>query len=497
MSRYVISVDCSTTGSKAIVWDQLGNVIAEGRQEMPLSIPNDGWGEQNPEDWWGATRFAIKQAVEKAGSVNIEAIGLTHQRESFVCLDKNGRAIRPAMLWLDTRAHQEVKQFGTSEVHTSTGKPANPTPSFYKLMWLQANEPEVLQQTAIVADVHTYLSYRLTGKFISPAASVDPMGVLDLKTSQYSPAILKTLGITEQQLPKICNSGEAIGFLTPEAAAELGLSEDVLIVAGGGDGQCAGLGAGVVEPGIGYLNLGTGLIAGVYTEEYRPSYAYRAMMGTIAGSVNYEFFVGAGTYLVNWFKKHQNLGDTEGKSPEQYWNDRAAEVPIGSQGLFTLPYWNGALTPYWDQNARGAVVGYSGIHGNEHLFRSILEGIAFELRVCLDSASATLREPLSCLITMGGGARSPLWCQMLADILRIPISIAKSEESTALGAGMLAFAAVGAYPDARSAAKAMSGRGHTYEPNLENALEYDKYFEIYRSLYPALKPVFESLAEVS
>jgi xylulokinase len=235
----------------------------------------------------------------------------------------------------------------------------------------------------------------------------------------------------------------------------------------------------------------------VYTEEYRPSYAYRAMMGTIAGSVNYEFFVGAGTYLVNWFKKHQNLGDTEGKSPEQYWNDRAAEVPIGSQGLFTLPYWNGALTPYWDQNARGAVVGYSGIHGNEHLFRSILEGIAFELRVCLDSASATLREPLSCLITMGGGARSPLWCQMLADILRIPISIAKSEESTALGAGMLAFAAVGAYPDARAAAKAMSGRGHTYEPNLENALEYDKYFEIYRSLYPALKPVFESLAEVS
>lgn len=480
-----------------MVWDEHGNAVAEGRQEIELSIPHDGWGEQDPEHWWDATSRAIREAAEKVGPQNIAAIGITHQRESFVCLDENGKAIRPAMLWLDTRAHQEVRQFGTSEVHTSTGKPANPTPSFYKLMWLKTNEPEVLPSTAIIADVHTYLSFRLTGKYISPAASVDPMGLLDLKTATYSQAILATLGVSEKQLPEVCQSGDVIGQLTEEVAAQLGLASSVVLVAGGGDGQCAGLGAGVVDAGIGYLNLGTGLIAGVYTEDYRPSYAYRAMMGTIANSVNYEFFVGAGTYLVNWFKKHQNLGDYEGKSAEQYWNDKAATVPIGSLGLFTLPYWNGALTPYWDQNARGAIIGYSGIHENEHLFRSILEGIAFELRVCLESASATLREPLSCLIAMGGGARSPLWCQMLADILRIPITIARSEESTSLGAGMLAFAAIGIYPDARTAAKAMSGTRETYSPNLEAALEYDKYFEIFRGLYPALKPVFASLAEVN
>lgn len=492
----VISIDCSTTSSKAIVWNSDGVALAEARMEIPLSIPNDGWGEQDPELWWSATKHSLTQVAKKIDANKIAALVLTHQRESFACLNENGKAIRPAMLWLDTRAHAQVKQFGTGEVHTITGKPANPTPAFFKLLWLKENEPDVLLRTKKIVDVHSYLSSRLADIYVAPTASVDPLGLTDIKTGRYSPALMKTLGILEQQLPSVCQPGDVVAALSDSVATSLGLPAGVKLVAGGGDGQCAGLGAGAAEPGIGYLNLGTGLIAGVYSEEYRASFAYRTMMGTIPGSYNYEFFVGAGTYLVNWFKSHQDLGDLQGKSPEQFWGELAAEVPIGSQGLFTLPYWNGALTPYWDQNARGSIIGFTGIHQNQHLYRSILEGIAFELRLCLESAAATLRHPLTQLIAMGGGVKSELWCQILADNLKIPITISHSQESTSLGAAMLGFAAIGSYQNTREAAQKMSGTGKTYQPNLENSQEYDRYYEVYRGLFPALKSSFAAIGEL-
>jgi len=492
----VISVDCSTTSSKAIVWNAAGHALAEARMEIPLSIPRDGWGEQDPELWWSATESALSEVVKLVDAEKIAALVLTHQRESFACLDENGKAIRPAMLWLDTRAHAQVKQFGTGEVHTITGKPANPTPAFFKLLWLKENEPDVLERTKKIVDVHSYLSNKLAAVYVAPTASVDPLGLTDIKTGGYSVALMKTLGVSEEQLPKVCQPGEMVAFLSDSVAISLGLPPGIKLVAGGGDGQCAGLGAGVAEAGIGYLNLGTGLIAGVYSEEYRASFAYRTMMGTIAGSYNYEFFVGAGTYLINWFKSHQNLGDLQGKSPEQFWEELAAEVPIGCEGLFTLPYWNGALTPYWDQNARGSIIGFTGIHQNQHLYRSILEGIAFELRLCLESAEATLSKPLTQLIAMGGGVKSELWCQILADNLKIPITISHSQESTSLGAAMLGFAAIGSYPNIREAAQKMSGTGKTFQPNASNSREYDRYYEVYRGLYPALKSSFASIGEL-
>jgi xylulokinase len=185
-----------------------------------------------------------------------------------------------------------------------------------------------------------------------------------------------------------------------------------------------------------------------------------------------------------------------GLAPEQYWESKALEVPIGSEGLFTLPYWNGALTPYWDQNARGSIVGFSGIHGNEHLYRSILEGIAFELRLCIETASATIRQPVERFITMGGGSKSALWCQILADNLRIPIAIARSQEATALGAAMLGFAALGVYESTPDASAKMSGFGQEFLPNPDNAERYDRYFEVYKSLYPALKSTFSAIQEL-
>jgi xylulokinase len=495
--QLVISVDCSTTAAKAIVWDVSGRQLSEGRQEIPLSIPNEGWGEQDPKAWWTATSAAIAAAVKGVDATKIKALVLTHQRESFACLDENDEPLRPAMLWLDTRAHDQVKRFGTSRIHTLTGKPANPTPAFYKLLWIRDNEPAVFAKISRVADVHAYLSLQLTGMFATSTASADPLGVVDLESMDYSPEILRTLQLSDDVFPELCVPGTVIATLLPEVSKALGLPPELPLISGGGDGQCAGLGAGVAAPGTGYLNLGTGLIAGIYSDDYKPSFAYRAMSGTVPASYNYEFFVGAGTYLVNWFKTHISQPENNiGGAPEQYWESKALEVPIGSEGLFTLPYWNGALTPYWDQNARGSIVGFSGIHGNEHLYRSILEGIAFELRLCIETASATIRQPVERFITMGGGSKSALWCQILADNLRIPIAIARSQEATALGAAMLGFAALGVYESIPDASAQMSGFSQEFLPNPDNAARYDRYFEVYKSLYPALKSTFSAIQEL-
>lgn len=494
MSQLVISIDCSTSSSKVIVWNQAGQMLAEARTEITLNIPKEGYGEQDPETWWQATKASFAKLRQGFDLSEIKALVITHQRESFACLDSQGRALRPGMLWLDTRAKEQVEQFGVTEIHKKTGKPANPTPAFYKLLWMLEHEPEVIAKTVKVVDVHAFLSHRLVGKYVSPLASADPLGLINLSESDFDDELLKVAGLERSQLPELCLSGDVIGELLPEVAEEIGLPKEVLLVAGGGDGQCAGLGAGVGEPGVAYLNLGTGLISGIYSESYEPSLAYRAMVGTIPGSFNYEFFVGAGTYMVNWFKEHMNLAGAE--NPELYWGNLAGSVEIGSGGLFTLPYWNGALTPYWDQNATGAIVGFSGVHGNAHLFRSILEGIAFELRLCIEMASPNLEKPLQRLIAMGGGTKSELWCQIIADNLEIPVVISRAVEATSLGAAMLGFYGLGHFESVAAAAKEMSGTGKQYDPNPAQSEQYEGFYQTYKAIYPGLRETFAMIARL-
>lgn len=497
--QFVMTLDCSTTSAKCVVWNSKGQSMAEGRTEISLNIPNKGWGEQDANDWWEACKVSIIEAVKNVDSSKIVALAITHQRESFVCLDANNLPLRPAMLWLDTRASAEVEQFGTQEVVRITGKPANPTPAFYKLHWIKNNEPEVFKKISKVADVHAYLSYKFCGEFVSPVASVDPMGLIDLKADSYSGQLLGSLGLEEENLPKIVHSGEVIGLIKDELCSSLGIPVGTKLIAGGGDGQCAGLGAGVVKPGLAYLNLGTGVIAGLFSENYKQNNAYRAMAGTIPGSSNYELFIGAGTYMINWFLENfaSNFDYPEKLTPPEYWQQLASDIQIGSEGLYVLPYWNGALTPYWDQNARGTLVGFSGVHKKAHIYRAILEGIAYELKVCFDLANESLDQPVTEIIAMGGGARSDLWLQMIADVLSISIVVSKEEEATSLGSAVLASFGSGLYDSIESAADQMSARGKRYVPNSETAALYKSHLDIYKAIYPSMADTFSKIAGVS
>ena len=502
MSRadLVIGVDCSTTASKAVVWDKAGRAVATGRRSYGLNHVRSGWVEQNAVDWWTATAAAIAEAVSMVGAHRIAAIAITHQRETFVCLDKAGEPIRPAITWMDVRATAEVEAFGTPEVHRITGKPPNPTPAWYKLLWLKTHEPETIARTAHVVDVAGYLVQKLTGVWATSWACADPLGLVDLQRFDYDDGLLAQAGLTRDQVSRLLPPGAIAGHLTAAVGALLGLPAGLPVVAGAGDGQSAGLGCNVTRPGRAYLNLGTGTVSGVYAADYSHGTAYRTMGGPLPGTYILETFIGGGTQNIVWFI--ENFADAErnttsGKTPEQILEAAAEDIPIGAGGLLCLPYWTGAMTPYWDGHARGAFVGLSGLHGKTHMYRAILEGIALEQRLLTHGVEAATGSAITEILMLGGGSRSPLWCQIMADALGRSVKLVREQESTALGAGIHAAAAVELHSDIRAAAGAMTGIETTFEPDPAAHARYSQIFETYRDIYPSLKGTFRRMAEIA
>ncbi|MEJ7872867.1 MAG: FGGY-family carbohydrate kinase [Rubrobacteraceae bacterium] len=498
---YVIGIDCSTTATKAVVWDSRGNTVAEGRATFSLSSPHPDWGEQSAEDWWRSSKEALREAAQSVDQRRIGAIGITHQRETFVCLNEDDHPIRPAMLWLDSRAREEVAKYGSEKVHEITGKPPNPTPAFYKLLWMKEHEPDLLKRAAKVVDVHAFLVHRLTGHWRTSWATADPLGLVDMETFDWSDELLEMVDLDREHMCEIYAPGDVIGELKEDVAREIGLPPGLPIVSGVGDGQSAGLGADITEPGKAYLNLGTAVVSGTYSESYSWDKEYRVMSGPIPRTYTLETLLSGGTYTISWFVdkfvgiEAEQLG--LGLTTEQILETAAAQLDPGSGGLLAVPYWNNALTPYWDTAARGVMLGWTGAHGKAHAYRAILEGIAFEQRLMTDGAEIGLEKPVENVYALGGGSRSSLWCQIVADVMQRPVSVCQETESTCLGAGMLAAAAIGIHDDIRSAAGAMSGISKTYEPDEKRAAFYDRlYKDVYKEIYPSLQPLFAKLTDV-
>ena len=496
---YVIGIDCSTTATKAVVWDERGTAVAEGRATFDLSSPRPDWGEQNAEDWWESTKVALRRAAQAVDTRRVRAVGITHQRETFVCVDEEDQAIRPAILWLDSRAREEVAEYGSEQVHRITGKTPNPTVGVFKMLWLKENEPETLDRTSKVVDVHAFLVHRMTGRWRTSWASADPLGLVDMETFTRSDELLDLAGLGRDQLCELYAPGEIVGELKDDVAREIGLPAGLPVVSGVGDGQAAGLGANITEPGRAYLNLGTGIVSGMYSENYSYGNEYRVLSGPIPRTYTLETLLAAGTYTVNWFvEKFAGVNVEElglDLSTEQILEVVAAQLDPGSGGLLAVPYWNNALMPYWDFDARGVMLGWTGTHGKAHAYRAILEGIAFEQRLMTNGAESGLEKPVGHLLAMGGGSRSPLWCQIIADVMQRPVSVTRERESTCLGAGMLAAAASGLHAGIKDSATAMSGTAARYEPDEKRATRYDKLYGVYKEIYPNLRSLFPKLTE--
>ncbi|AKT40517.1 xylulokinase [Chondromyces crocatus] len=498
----VLGIDCSTTACKAIVWDGRGRVVSEGRASIGLTNPEpDAW-EQDAERWWEATLEATRQAVERLGEGNawrVRAMGITHQRETFVVTDAEGKPLHPALVWMDARCRPEVAEaiaaLGETRLHTVTGKPPCTTPSLYKLLFLlRRGAPSLGAQRPRVLDVHALLSWRLTGRLATSLASADPLGLVDMEARDFSPEILALAGLSRAQLPVLCAPGEVIGGLMEAAAGALGLPAGLPVVAGAGDGQAAALGAGLSGPGAAYLNLGTAIVSGVVSSAYRIDRAFRTMVAATPGAYLLETDLKGGTFTLTWLverllgRSASEVGGTL-SALEQV----ARGLPPGADGLLLVPYWNGVMNPYWDDDASGVMVGWHGAHAPAHVYRATLEGIAMEQRLHTEAVEAA-SGPIGELLVMGGGSRSDLWCQILADVTGKPVVRTGATEASSLGAGMLAAWASGMFPDLGAAVGAMSARGATFSPGAQQGI-YDRlYREVYAGLYPALAGSLKRLA---
>jgi sugar (pentulose or hexulose) kinase len=498
----VIGVDCSTTASKAVVWDLCGSPLAEGRCALPLIMPRPAWHEQQADLWWTATTQALREAVAQVDPRRLAALCMTHQRETFVPVDEAGHPLRNAIVWMDERCRSLLpeleRMWGGAHIHQLTGKPLSGNLSLGKILWLKRNEPEGFERVFKFLDVHAFLVYRMTGHFRTGWGCADPMGLFDTRQHCWAGELVQAVGLRLDQLPEAYPPGEILGEVTQEAAIACGLPVGLPVVTGLGDGQCAGLGANITRDRLAYLSLGTSVVSGTCSESYVTDRAFRTMTSGLPGVFLLETVLLAGTYIVNWFL------DSFGSGAADWSNDQALEaaiqnVPPGALGLVLVPYWNSAMNPYWDATASGIVVGWRGFHDRTHLYRSILEGIAFEQRLHTSGVEAATGQDIECFIATGGGARNSAWLQIIADITSKPVFRSVTLETAALGAGILAASAVGLYPNVRDAATAMTHVEQTpIEPDARRSALYNRLYEqVYRHLFPALQPYLSRLTELS
>jgi xylulokinase len=289
-----------------------------------------------------------------------------------------------------------------------------------------------------------------------------------------------------------------MGELRSDVAEDLGLPAAIPVVGGAGDGQSAGLGANVLAPGRAYLNLGTAVVSGTYSDAYAWGREFRTLGGPVPGTFTLETLLQGCTYTISWFV--EKLSGADGwrlgldLPHESVLEAAAASVPPGADGLLAIPYWNQSQTPHWDDHARGVLLGFRGHHGKRHIFRALLEGIAFEQRIMTDGVAAAQDRPIDVYLALGGGSRSALWCRIIADVTRRTVTACREVETTSLGAGMHAAAAVGWFDSLADAAAAMSGEGESYEPDDERAERYERLFEVYREIYPSVVSLFPRLS---
>jgi xylulokinase len=462
----VIGLDSSTQSTKAIVWDAQGRAVAEGRADIPMASPGPGLAEQDPEDWWRAACAALQAAAAATGPGRVAGLAISNQRETVAFVDSEGRPLRPAMVWLDERAREEiaplVEGFGGERLHAITGKPVDLTPVVYRVAWMRRHEPRTLDAARLL-DVHGFLVQRLTGTAAASWTSADPFGLFDIGEKRWSAPILGHLGLDPAQLPPAVKPGAPVGAVTAAAAAVTGLAAGTPVFAGGGDGQCAGLGVDAARPRRIYLNLGTAVITGAWSATPRIGRFWRTMTSPTGEGFFLEGCQRAGAFLVNWV-----VDSFAGGRADPAVFDRlealAAAIPVGSEGVAVCPYLSGCMDPWWDPAARAAFTGLGANHGIGHLYRATLEALTLEAARCVDAMRADGLAP-GRIMVVGGGAKSALWMRMVADATGLPATRSASVEASALGAGMAAAVGAGWFPDFDAAAAAMSAEGPTVEPD--------------------------------
>lgn len=495
----VIGIDSSTTATKAIAWSGDGRLVAEGRCSIELSNPAPLHYEQDAKEWWIALRSALNDLGREIDLSRIAAIAIANQRETWVPVGDDGEPLRPAMVWMDERGRPDVDlletRIGRERLLKITGKTPGPLPCLYSIHWMKREQPELYRKAKRFLDVHGYLTWCLTGSYRTSWASADPTALLDIENKRYAPDILAALEVDDGFFAEACEPGTILGEVHQGAARATGLPPGTPVIAGGGDGQAAGLGIGMLGPGRAYLNLGTASVSGVYGEAYATDPAFRTMSSLDGKGYIFELCLITGTFLTNWLVEQLFEEDPQ-KNPAIYqeMEAEAARLPIGSDGLMLMPYWGGVMTPYWDADARGLMIGLSSEHGRGHFYRAMMEGIALDEAMGLQGIEQVTGEKVEELLTIGGGSKSDLWCRIVANATGKPVKRLGTAEATSLGAGIAAAIGAGWFEDAGAAAASMAGKVEdVIEPTPVETARYAELLEIYKRLYPSTKSILNDL----
>ncbi len=485
-SDLVVGLDSSTQSTKAIAWTREGKAVAEGRAPVPMSTPRPGWFEQDVEDWWSSACTALTKMTAAIDPGRIAGLAVSNQRETVALVDSALCATRPAMVWLDERARDEVRlltdEFDGDRLHAITGKPPDVTPVVYRLSWLRRHEPASLDRAAKILDVHGFLTGRLTGRAVASWTSADPFGIFDIKARRWSAPILSHLELDATRFPGLESPGAMVGRVGKEVVAQTGLTAGTPVFAAGGDGQCAGLGVNAVRKGVVYLNLGTAIITGAWSATPRIGRAWRTMTSPDGEGYFLEGVQRAGAFFIDWFV------DTfaEGRDDPGVFarlEERAASLPIGSDGVVVCSYLSGCMDPHWDPDARAAFLGLAPRHGLAHLYRASLEALTLETARCIAAMRSDGLSPER-ILAVGGGANSDLWSQMIADATGLPLTRSRSLEASSLGAAITAAVGAGWFPGFAEAASAMSGNGETRLPDSKVRTKWMSLLERQARVYP-------------
>lgn len=503
--KYVIGCDIGTQGAKALVVDGTGKVVAKASAEYPLSTPKPGWAEQDPEDWVKEAAQCIREALRacEVSSADIVALGLSGQMHSSVFLDAAGRVIRPAILWCDTRTQAECREIEQrltpSFLRKTVGNPALEGFTLPKILWLRKNEPENYKRVVTLFLPKDYVRWRWTGERSMEISDAAGTLALDIRKRTWAKELLRRLHIPLVWFPPVKESAEVCGRLRREAAQELGLAPGLPVVGGGADNPAAAVGCGVIDPGEVLVSLGTSGV--VYAPAVRsnidPKMRLHAFCSCLPGG---NYFMGvmlSAGYALRWFRdtlaqKEKEAAQTEGRDAYDLLMQEAAQAPIGSEGLFFLPYLMGERTPHRDADARGAWIGLDVRHKRAHLVRSVLEGVAFGLRDSFEILR-TLGTPVRRVVVTGGGSKSALWRRILADVLNHDIWMVQDNEGPAYGAALLAWAGTQGKASLSETCRKWVKPELGAEKRLACAREYDTWYKNWRKLYPTLKKSFRSI----
>jgi xylulokinase len=494
---YFLGIDVSTTGSKALLINDKGQVVSTAVTPHTLSTPRPLWSEQDPKEWWSATCQSIRSVLQQS-SINpkdISAVGLTGQMHGLVLLDEKGAVLRPAILWNDQRTQSQCdeihRRVGKERFIQISGNAALTGFTAPKILWVAENEPEIYSRVRHILLPKDYIRYRLTGEFAMDKADGSGTVLFDLKKRDWSAELLDALKIPAAWMPPTFEGSSFTGKVNEAAQQATGLAIGTPVAAGGGDQEAGAVGVGAVEPGVISLVVGTSGVVFASTPEpfIEPEGRLHAFCHSVPGMWHLMGVMLSAAGSLQWYRDTLAPG-----IPFDDLLQEAEQVPAGSEGLFFLPYLSGERTPHPDPDARGAFVGLTLRHTRGHLTRAVLEGVAYGLKDGFALIQQAGLESIDQIRASGGGTKGVLWRQILASVLGGSLSTVNTSEGAAFGAALLAGVGAGAWADVKTAcSQTIKITGET-SPDPEQVRVYEKQYLVFRNLYPALEETFKKIS---